>query len=120
MKGKVGRDEHQRPVRSYKGIGYPLKGDKKVRLSIRIRSGYYFSSSGLRCQCELYTLGESGLKCSVEEISSLEVIHKFSQLQSHVANGNLFCTLHYRRTAGFVLYEHNTFGDSGGKNRFLH
>lgn len=42
--GKVGRDEHQRSVRSYKGIGYPLKGDKKVRPSIRIRSGYYFSS----------------------------------------------------------------------------
>lgn len=64
QKSKVGRDEHQRSVRPYKGIGYPLKGDKKVRPSIR-RWGYYFSSSGLRCQCEVYTLRESGLRCSV-------------------------------------------------------
>lgn len=63
-KGKVGRDERQRSVRSYKGIGYPLKGGKKVKPSLRIRSGYYFSSSGLRCQCEVYTLRESGLRCS--------------------------------------------------------
>lgn len=28
-KGKVGRDEQQRSVRSYKGIGYPLKGTRK-------------------------------------------------------------------------------------------
>lgn len=28
-KGKVGRDEQQRSVRSYKGIGYPLKRTRK-------------------------------------------------------------------------------------------
>lgn len=126
-KGKVGRDERQRSVRSYKGIGYPLKGGKKVRPSLRIRSGYYFSSSGLRCQCEVYTLRESGQRCSaglrrLEETSSLDVIHKFSQLQSHMAIGNLFCTLHFRQTAGSVLYGQNTgtFGNLGRKNRFLH
>lgn len=65
---------------------------------------------------------QCGASKTVEETSSLDVIHKFSQLQSHMANGNLFCTLHFRQTAGSVLYEQNTgtFGDSEGKNRFLH
>lgn len=47
----------------------------------------------------------------MEEISSLHVIHKFSQLQSHMANGNSFCTLHFMQTAGFVLYEQKEYWD---------
>lgn len=63
MKGKVGRDEPQRPVRSYKGIGYSLKGGgKKVRSSIRISVLFIFLRT--QCQCGLHTHGESVLRCS--------------------------------------------------------